>query len=188
MAETVQAALLAVMQDVRGLGKHQRNTAPNGNYNFRGIDDVMNAVGPALRDHGLAVIPQCRSVEYDAVEVGAKRTPMLVARVLVDYVFVGPDGSSLTATAPGEAFDSGDKATAKAMSVAFRTCLLQALCLPTDEPDPDVHTYEVAARDWVAEADALSDRESLLHLHAEAKAHRVPADVLAHIVDRGRAL
>jgi hypothetical protein len=45
---------------------------------------------------------------------------------------------------PGEAFDSGDKATAKAMSVAFRIALLQGLSLPTDETDPDAQTYERA--------------------------------------------
>ena len=40
--------------------------------------------------------------------------------------------------------DSGDKATPKAMSVAFRIALLQALALPTDEPDPDSYAYERA--------------------------------------------
>jgi hypothetical protein len=44
----------------------------------------------------------------------------------------------------GEAFDMGDKATAKAMSVAYRTCLLQALTIPTDDPDPDESSYEQA--------------------------------------------
>ena len=53
----------------------------------------------------------------------------------------GVDGSTLTATVAAEAWDTGDKATPKAMSVAFRTALLQALALPTDEPDPDSHTY-----------------------------------------------
>ena len=41
-----------------------------------------------------------------------------------------------------EAWDSGDKAAPKAMSVAFRTALLQALALPTDDPDPDSQSYE----------------------------------------------
>lgn len=51
----------------------------------------------------------------------------------------------ITCITQGEAFDSGDKATAKAHSVAFRTAMLQTLCLPTDEKDPDVDTYERAA-------------------------------------------
>jgi hypothetical protein len=43
----------------------------------------------------------------------------------------------LVATVAGEGSDSLDKATSKAMSVAYRTALLQALCLPTSDPDPD---------------------------------------------------
>ena len=53
--------------------------------------------------------------------------------VVVAYTFTAPDGSSIVTSAAGEAMDSGDKATPKAMSVAYRTALLQALCLPTDE-------------------------------------------------------
>lgn len=131
------------MREVQGLGKHQRNTGPNG-YAFRGIDAVMNAVGPALRDAGLVVLPDVREFHYGELLTGKDRRPMGHARVVVAYTFVAPDGSSLTCSAPGEAFDSGDKATPKAMSVAFRTALLQALCLPTDEPDPDESTYERA--------------------------------------------
>lgn len=141
---SVHAALVAVMRDVQGLAKRERNTAPGGNYNFRGIDAVMNAVGPALREHSLAVIASCRSADYAEIHVGKDRRPMGHARVVMEYTLIGPDGSTLTGSAPGEAFDSGDKATAKACSVAYRTWLLQTLCLPTDEPDPDASTHERA--------------------------------------------
>jgi hypothetical protein len=60
----------------------------------------------------------------------------------VTYRFVTVDGSYLEATVAAEALDYGDKATPKSMSVAFRTALLQALALPTDEADPDTQTYE----------------------------------------------
>jgi hypothetical protein len=63
----------------------------------------------------------------------------------VTYRFTAPDGSHLETTVAGEAQDYGDKATPKAMSVAFRTALLQALALPTDEPDPDTATYETSS-------------------------------------------
>ena len=64
----------------------------------------------------------------------------------VRYDFYGPAGDSISATVAAESFDSGDKATAKAMSVAFRTALLQTLALPTDEvDDPDHVTYERAS-------------------------------------------
>ena len=142
--KTVHEALVAVMRDVNALGKNQRNNAPGGNYSFRGIDATMNAVGPALRTHSLAVIAACRSSEYGEILVGKDRRPMAHSRVVMEYTLVGPDGSTLTGSAPGEAFDAGDKATAKACSVAYRTWLLQTLCLPTDEPDPDASTHERA--------------------------------------------
>jgi flagellum-specific peptidoglycan hydrolase FlgJ len=63
------------------------------------------------------------------------------ARVMVQYTFHATDGTSVTATVSAESMDSGDKATAKAMSVAYRTALLQTLCLPTDDQDPDADTF-----------------------------------------------
>lgn len=133
-------ALSKVMAYVGAVKKGDRNEAQR--FNFRGIDAVVNAVSPALRMHGVVVTPELVSIDRDTVEVGQKRTPMGHVTVVVKYTFTATDGSSLSATVAGEAMDSGDKATPKAMSVAFRTALLQALCLPTDEPDPDSHTYE----------------------------------------------
>lgn len=137
---TIQAALAAVMADVREVRKSDKNTAQH--FNFRGIDAVVNAVGPALRKHGVVVLPEVLDYEYGSVSIGRNNTQMGHVRLRVKYTFVGPSGDSLAATVPGEAMDSGDKATAKAMSVAFRTALLQALALPTDDPDPDSYSYE----------------------------------------------
>ena len=141
-APTIQAALAAVMVDVTHVGKEGKNAAQG--YSFRGIDGVLNAVGPALRRHGVVVMPQLDHVEHVEVEVGKNRTAMRQATVTVRYVFHGPTGDSLDCVVAGEAMDSGDKATSKAMSVAFRTALIQALSLPTDEPDPDEASYERA--------------------------------------------
>ena len=75
----------------------------------------------------------------------AKGAVMANVYLTVKYTFYGPRGDSISATVASESFDSGDKATAKAMSVAFRTALLQTLALPTDEiDDPDHVTYERA--------------------------------------------
>lgn len=136
---SIVSKLAAVSAQVGAVGKTGRNDKQG--YNFRGIDAVVNAVGPAFRDAGIIVLPEVLSVDYEAVEVGNNRTPMGHVRVVVRYRFT--DGAEhLDATVAGEAMDSGDKATAKAMSVAFRTCLLQTLCLPTDEKDPDADSYE----------------------------------------------
>jgi hypothetical protein len=134
------ALLTQVKEAVGAIGKTDTNRQQG--FNFRGIDAVVNAVAPALIDAGVIVVPNVRTYEHGTVEVGSKRTPMGHARVVVEYTFHGPDGDSIMCSAPGEAMDSGDKATAKAMSVAYRTALLQALSLPTTETDPDATTYE----------------------------------------------
>jgi len=139
---TIQESLVEVMREISHVGKKERNQAQG--FNFRGIDAVVNAVGPALRKHSVVVAPTILSADYSTVEVGKNRTPMREATLLVKYTFYDSQGDSLEAVAPGEALDSGDKATAKAMSVAFRTCLLQTLALPTDEKDPDADSYERA--------------------------------------------
>ncbi|HEX6968933.1 MAG TPA: ERF family protein [Micromonosporaceae bacterium] len=169
---TVVEALSAVMTAIKAVGKGERNQAQG--YNFRGIDAVVNAVSPALRDNGVVVVPVVEDVTYNVVEVGQKRTPMRECTVRVRYVFHGPGGDTIECVTVGEAMDSGDKATPKAMSVAFRVALLQALCLPTDEKDPDADAYERAPRTeydpveqevlvtgWLAEISDAADTEAL---------------------------
>lgn len=136
----IYAALSAVMADVGAVKKGDRNTQQN--YSFRGVDTVVQAVYPALVRHKVTVMPNVRQYDHGTVEVGKNRTPMGHARVVVEYTFTAVDGSAVVCSAAGEAMDSGDKATPKAMSVALRTALLQALMLPTDDPDPDADSYE----------------------------------------------
>jgi hypothetical protein len=154
---TVVQLLNKVMADVGAVKKRDRNDTGAG-FNFRGIDAVTNAVYPALVKHGVVVAPEVTSYDYGTVVVGRNRTEMGHVRLTVKFTWHGPDGDSITTVAAGEAFDSGDKATAKAHSVAFRTALLQTLCLPTDEPDPDSQSYERAP----AKSDDDLAREELL--------------------------
>jgi hypothetical protein len=137
---TIVEALNEIMKAVGGIAKKDRNQAQG--FNFRGIDSVVNAVSPALQKFGVVVFPTVEDCSYETVEIGRNRTAMGHVRVRVSYTFIGAGGDSLKTTVVGEAMDSGDKATAKAMSVAFRTALLQALCLPTDDIDPDATSYE----------------------------------------------
>lgn len=138
-ATGIFTAMQEVMKEVGAVRKAERNT--HQNFNFRGIDAVINAVSPAFRKHGVFCTPTVIESTYESVQVGQNRTNMGHARVTVRYTFHATDGSSISATVSAESMDSGDKATAKAMSVAYRTALLQTLCLPTDDVDPDAETY-----------------------------------------------
>jgi len=150
---SIAQALSEVMKAVGGIAKKDRNQAQG--FNFRGIDSVVNAVSPALQKYGVVVVPSVEDYQYETVEIGRNRTAMGHVRVKVTYTFIGPNADAIKTTVVGEAMDSGDKATAKAMSVAFRTALLQALCLPTDEPDPDASSYERSSAEDVLAPSAV---------------------------------
>lgn len=137
---TIVQALAAVMADVREVRKDQTNQ--HQRFNFRGIDTVMNAVGPAFRKHGVVCLPTKVDHHIASKTVGKNNSLMNFVTVNVEYTLYGPEGDSISGQVSAESFDSGDKGTAKAMSVAYRTFLLQALCLPTDDPDPDHDVYQ----------------------------------------------
>ena len=145
----IYAALAAVMDDCKAVAKRDRND--HQRFMFRGIDAVVNAVGPILRKHSVVVVPNVESVTYDHVQTSTGK-PATACRVLVTYTFYAGDGSTIDTRVAAEAWDNGDKAAPKAMSVAFRTALLQSLALPTDEPDPDSTTYERAHGPAVTES------------------------------------
>jgi hypothetical protein len=151
---TANEIILAVMQDVQAVGKNDRNQSQG--FNFRGIDAVVNKVGPALRKAGGFIAPSVNRIDYSTAPTKNGGVAN-IARVDVTYTVYGSDSSTVSGNVVAEAFDSGDKATAKAMSVAYRTFLLQLLCLPTDEPDPDTFSYETAQVIPAATAAALTD-------------------------------
>jgi hypothetical protein len=190
-APTIVEALSNVMRDVQAVSKSGRNTAQN--YVFRGIDATVNAVGPALRAHCVIVLPEVLDVAYrDVTTTGGK--PSRECTVKVRYTFHGPAGDSLTAVTVGESLDFGDKGAPKAMSVAFRICLLQALCIPTDEQDPDEHSYERASKPqwdpagqealvagWTAEIEDAADADALTAVAKNIKAATRTPDPLTRL-------
>ena len=138
---TVHQALSAVMADVQAVRKDSKNQAQR--FSFRGIDAVMNAVGPALRKQKVVILPIETDVHRSERTLASGKAATEVV-LKVTYRVYGPSGDHIEGTVAAEAMDMGDKAIAKAHSVAYRTFLLQALTIPTDEPDPDEVTYEKA--------------------------------------------
>lgn len=135
----IHECLAAVMADVQAVRKGDRNQQQG--YAFRGIDATINAVGPVLRKHGVVCVPMLQKVSYRDVQTSTGKASR-ECTVEVLYRFHGPAGDHIDCITPGESMDFGDKGAPKAMSVAYRVALLQALCIPTDEPDPDHDSYE----------------------------------------------
>lgn len=138
----IYSAIPAIMTDIPAIYKDRTNDAQH--YNFRGIDDVYNAVNPLLSKHGVFM-------RADVQEIKREERPsksggiMAFVQVRVRYSFVAKDGSFVSTDSLGEGMDSGDKATPKAMSVAQKYAILQMFCVPTADPkDPENDNPEPA--------------------------------------------
>lgn len=133
----VQAELAKV-----GIAKDKTNSQGSG-YKFRGVDDVMNAISPLLAEHKLCILPRVISRICDQRISGSGKALFFVT-VEVEFDFVSSeDGSKHTVKTFGEAMDSGDKATNKAMSAAYKYAAFQSFSIPTEaDADAQTHTLE----------------------------------------------
>jgi len=135
------AKVMAVMAS-EGIGKSRKNQQQG--YNFRGIDDVYNSLARPMVDAGLVVLPRVLSRECkDAQTKSGGNLFYVVVECEFDFIAVS-DGSKHTVKTYGEAMDSADKATNKAMSAAMKYAYMQAFCIPTEgDNDADSHAHEV---------------------------------------------
>ena len=136
------AAITAELSKV-GISKDSKNQSQG--YKFRGIDQVYGALSPLLAKHGLCILP--RVVAREVIERQNRQgTALFYVTLTVEFDFVAAeDGSKHTVITIGEAMDSGDKASNKAMSAAYKYAAFQAFCIPTEgDNDADATTHEVA--------------------------------------------
>lgn len=133
------------MLAVEGIGKDSRNEQQK--FNFRGIDAVYNELAKFLPRAGLTILPRVTHMERAERESNNGKALFSVF-LTVEYDLVSSvDGTKHTVCVIGEAMDSGDKATNKAMSAAYKYMCFQAFCIPTEgDNDADATTHEVRAK------------------------------------------
>ena len=136
----IYETITAVMNEIGAVGKNSKNQQQG--FMFRGIDAVMNALNPAMKKYGLFVVPEI--LEQTREERTTSKGGLLIYSICrIKYTFYAQDGSSISAVVVGEGMDSGDKATNKAMSIAFKYACFQVFCIPTEEMvDPDAEVHE----------------------------------------------
>ena len=168
---TVYELMTRVMRDVRNVGKDGFNT--HQKYSFRGVDDFIGALAQPLRDHGVFMMTEILDFQTSV------RGKMNATHMRVAFHFYGPGGDKVTATTLGEASDTADKASNKAMSAALKYALMQTFMIPVDAGslDDGDRDHPVGQR---SPADAYMERlrkpavwnnpTALLAMHTEAKA------------------
>nr|DAT74532.1 MAG TPA: ERF superfamily protein [Bacteriophage sp.] len=132
----IYAAIAGVIADCGIVGKDKVNKQQG--FKYRSVDDVFNALHPALAKNKVVIIPTV--VERQCEEVGKTKNGTAILKVVckVKYDICAEDGSRVTSIIYGEGMDMGDKATNKAMAIAYKYLCFQVFCIPTEEmSDPD---------------------------------------------------
>lgn len=156
--QMIYEAISNVMAEIGAVGKDSKN-AQQG-FKYRGIDAVMNALSPALIKNKVFVVPEILEQTREERQT-SKGSNLIYSICKVRYTFYTTDGSSIQATVIGEGMDSGDKATNKAMSIAFKYACFQVFCIPTEEMvDPDSECHEVKAKKPEAPSQANGNKKA----------------------------
>lgn len=139
----VYAAIAAITAQLAVSGIAKRQVNANEGYRFRGIDDVMLALAPLLASQRLCILP--RILEREGKMRRGEDNGVLVhvcLKVAFDIISAR-DGSSHAIEVMGEALDTGDKATAKAMSAAWKQAMIQTFCIPAGQADTESETHSL---------------------------------------------
>lgn len=141
---TIYERLSAVMNEISPIAKDSWNDGQK--FKFRGVDAVVAEIHPLFKKHGVMLFSMANPAVYATVP---QRSGSLAtsARLTVQFTLVGLKGDYHFGVADAEANDNGDKATAKAMSVALRTFLLQTFLIPTGDTDADSENYDRGGND-----------------------------------------
>lgn len=167
----IQTAINAAMRDIARIGIGKTKTADTGQakYKFRGVEDAMNEMSPIMVNHGITVAARYSELNIQERDKGGGKATRFVT-LKGTFTFAAEDDSSVTAEAYGEAMDSGDKATIKAQSVAFRTALFQLFVVPTMSMDTELDDHDDSATD--ADEQMLADfREKAMQGTAALRKH-----------------
>ena len=130
-----------IMAEILPVEKLKENRTQG--FKFRGIDDVYNAVHTPMANNGVF-----STSKINSMELGEKKTTsstMQTVLLNLTYYFWAQDGSNVSLDVIGYAFDTGDKAFNKAMSVGHKYALLQLFCIPTADIDPDAESHQIIA-------------------------------------------
>ena len=148
----VQTELAAI-----GISKSSRNNQGAG-YNFRGIDAVYNVLSSIMAKNGLCIIPRMLT-RISEERVSKSGGALFYITVEAEFDLVSAeDGSKHTARTFGEAMDSGDKGTNKAMSAAYKYMAFQTFAIPTEgDNDADGQTHDVVSRQVILDNSTMAD-------------------------------
>lgn len=141
--KAIHLAMQRIMAAVDPIGKDRENKGQK--FNYRGVDDVMNALHPLFVSHNVILTWDIISSEHSVRHITDK--PMAFTTLTIRYTFTCTiDGSSMSTTTIGAAGDTYDKDTSKAQAMALKYLLYHTFLIETGEEDPDGDTPTMSAK------------------------------------------
>ena len=165
----IYQALDSIMQEIEAIGKNKKN-AQQG-YSFRGIDDMYNSIQPLFKRHHVFIVSNVIDSKREERQTKGGGT-LIYTIAKCQFKFFTTDGSFVESILEGEAMDSGDKSTNKAMSTALKYALMQMFLIPTEEKiDTEYETHEVVPKKKAAPKTepVLNEVETLCRQHYNSK-------------------
>lgn len=188
MSHLVLKALNEVQKAVNATGIAKTRENREQRFNFRGIDDALNAFGPLLAAHGVLLSPA-----YSDLKIEARQTKSggitFNASVAGTYTFTHLEDGSKHVVGPfyGEANDGQDKAVSKATSVAERNMLFLTFVVPHESAiggDPDASggdAGELDVQPWFDAIADANDMDALNSLANQLRDAKIPNNALRNI-------
>lgn len=160
--QSIYEAMLKIMGGIDPIAKNKKNTQQN--YKYRGVEDIYAVLNPMLIANRVILIPEILSHNITEFTTG-KGTLLFRVVATMKYTFKSvEDGSFIECIMTGEGMDSGDKATPKAISMAFKYMAFQLFCIPVDDNvDAEVDNHEVSTNPTPAPQNTKSEPEKWLN-------------------------
>jgi hypothetical protein len=155
----------AVQSDLAAEGIAKTDKNAHGNYYFRGIDAVQNALAPILSSHGLLIIPKVLESNHAQTQTSGGKTTNHWS-VKVEYTFINASGEGNgdyvhKTEFVGEAYDTSDKGLNKALTASYKYMLFEVFHIPV-EGSQDADSDNLQAEAAVMSYDQLTEIKGLL--------------------------
>tara|TARA_R110001592_G_scaffold102342_2_gene289036 strand:+ start:882 stop:1478 length:597 start_codon:yes stop_codon:yes gene_type:complete len=145
--KNISKAIIAVMQEVKGMEK--KSVVGSGNHKYNGTkdQDVKEVFNETLAKNGLCIVPT--DIEErtevnrweESTDYGVKQKQSVLTVVKTKYLLLHTSGESIELAGYGHGVDAQDKGAGKATTYALKNCLLYTFLTPVGKIDDTETTH-----------------------------------------------
>jgi hypothetical protein len=147
--KNLATAILAVMNDVKGIEKSMK--VGSGNMQYNGVPDqqVKKIIGESMFRNGLTILPTdiepktTVSRWEEKTNYGIKQKQSVFTEVKASYLLLHESGESQILSGYGHGVDSQDKGAGKATTYALKYTLLYTFLVPTGKIDDSDSVHSI---------------------------------------------